>query len=102
METNNNAVHSQEIRPIDEGMFAQIHNVPQWITLRGRNRRDPALRGTGAESASRCHPFLELYVRRRRPLVGGYLSFGRIDFDAALKVGPILDADAGAFDVAGD
>lgn len=28
---------------VDEGLFVQVHGVEQWITLRGDNRRNPAL-----------------------------------------------------------
>jgi pimeloyl-ACP methyl ester carboxylesterase len=45
--------------PIEEGMFVEIHGVPQWITLRGHNRRNPVLlilTGPGA-AFSRMAPF---------------------------------------------
>ncbi len=36
------------------------------------------------------------------PLVGGGLGFGRVDFDAALEVGAVLDADARRGNVSDD
>lgn len=29
--------------PVDEGMFVEVGGLPQWITIRGRDRRNPAL-----------------------------------------------------------
>ena len=29
--------------PIDEGAFVPIDGVPQWVTIRGRDRANPAL-----------------------------------------------------------
>lgn len=38
------------ISPLDEGMFVEIHGLPQWVTIRGSDRGNPALlilHGTG-------------------------------------------------------
>ena len=38
------------ISPIDEGMFVDIHGLPQWVTILGSDRRNPVLlilHGTG-------------------------------------------------------
>jgi pimeloyl-ACP methyl ester carboxylesterase len=35
--------HAAEPQPIDEGLFVDINGQPQWITVRGRDRRNPVL-----------------------------------------------------------
>jgi len=49
MPTNHNTP-GKGIAPIDEGMFVEIHGIPQWVTIRGSDRRNPVLlflHGTG-------------------------------------------------------
>src|ERR1700759_3826634 len=35
--------HAAEPEAIDEGLFVDINGQPQWITVRGRDRRNPVL-----------------------------------------------------------
>lgn len=59
MLTKNNPVEKSRGGPIEDGMFVDIYGVPQWITLRGRDPRNPVLlvlTGPGV-AFSRMAPF---------------------------------------------
>jgi pimeloyl-ACP methyl ester carboxylesterase len=56
---NTNKTAKKRVQSIDEGVFAEINGIPQWLTFRGSDRRNPALLiFSGAGSAlSRMAPF---------------------------------------------
>lgn len=59
MQTKNDRVEKSVGGPLEKGMFVEIHGLPQWITVRGRARRNLALlmlTGPGA-AFSRMAPF---------------------------------------------
>jgi len=43
----------------------------------------------------------KMWLERRAPLIRGGVGFGWVDFDAALEMSAVFDADAGGGDVAG-
>jgi pimeloyl-ACP methyl ester carboxylesterase len=55
VDTKNSSLNRRDTQRIEEGLFVEINSVPQWITLRGADRRNPVLLILAA--LSRMAPF---------------------------------------------